>query len=212
MLVPGRLPGSYSVRGDWFLAIAAGSRSTLLGERAIDIISSRKANLYRLKHGIGLPTRDFSDDATSREAPSSLTVTGQDDREEFLTYGDLLSLGAQEDKSEFRWLWRYTMPDYDRQAAVFLQMVAVTLKRCPGYWRDLVLKIPALRFDNHPNVKVHPRSGFEAYDYLIEELLHPPTNRHPCWLKSFSPYLHLKDDCEAWKRRLEDSGLRAEWE
>jgi len=56
-LVPVGLPGSYSVRGDWFLAVAKGSRSPLLADRAMDLLSSRLSNMTRLQYGLGLPTR-----------------------------------------------------------------------------------------------------------------------------------------------------------
>lgn len=53
------LPGNFSARGDWFLAIARGSRSPRLGERAIDILCSKRGNVTRLQHGLGLPVRDL---------------------------------------------------------------------------------------------------------------------------------------------------------
>lgn len=53
-----RLPGTRITRGDWFLSIARGSRSILMGERAIDLLTSRRANITRLQNGIGLPVRD----------------------------------------------------------------------------------------------------------------------------------------------------------
>src|SRR5205085_11463416 len=55
--VPVGLPGHFSVRGDWFLAVAGGSRSGRLAERALDLLNSRRANYTRLKQGLGLPTR-----------------------------------------------------------------------------------------------------------------------------------------------------------
>src|SRR5207253_6051294 len=59
-LIPTRLPGRFSVRGDWDLAIAKGSLSTRLGERALDLLSSRRAQIERLRNGLGLPTRDVT--------------------------------------------------------------------------------------------------------------------------------------------------------
>lgn len=60
--IPAQLPGTRSVRGDWFLAVARGSRSYQMGERAIDLLCSRRANIFRLQEGIGLPVRDGSPD------------------------------------------------------------------------------------------------------------------------------------------------------
>ncbi|MBI5832973.1 MAG: hypothetical protein HZB16_11810 [Armatimonadetes bacterium] len=51
------LPGMYSVRGDWFLGIGHGSRSTALARRAVDLLSSHRANAERLHCCIGLPVR-----------------------------------------------------------------------------------------------------------------------------------------------------------
>lgn len=53
LMVAVRLPGHYSARGDWFLAAAKGSRSARLAERAIDVLSSRRANILRLQRGVG---------------------------------------------------------------------------------------------------------------------------------------------------------------
>lgn len=54
-LAPLRVPGRYSVRGDWYLAVARGSRSMLLAESAIKKLMSQSMNRKRLREGIGLP-------------------------------------------------------------------------------------------------------------------------------------------------------------
>lgn len=59
--VPVRLPGHFSVRSDWFLAVAGGSRSNRLADHALDLLSSQRANVTRLQEGIGLPTRKLFD-------------------------------------------------------------------------------------------------------------------------------------------------------
>lgn len=56
-IVPVGLPGHFSMRGDWFLTVAGGSRSERLASLAIDILNSRRANRVRLESGLGLPTR-----------------------------------------------------------------------------------------------------------------------------------------------------------
>ncbi len=59
-LVALRLPGHFSVRGDWFLAVARNSRSMRLADRALDLLSTRRANVDRLQLGLGLPTRKIN--------------------------------------------------------------------------------------------------------------------------------------------------------
>ena len=66
-----RLPGHFSIRGDWFLAVAAGSRSERLGRRALDLLSSRRANFRRMELGIGLPTRDISSPDQFHKLPTA---------------------------------------------------------------------------------------------------------------------------------------------
>jgi KaiC/GvpD/RAD55 family RecA-like ATPase len=56
-LIPVRLPGHYSVRGDWFLTVADGSQSSHLAKSALDLLSSVRSNMTRMQHGMGLPTR-----------------------------------------------------------------------------------------------------------------------------------------------------------
>ena len=56
-VVPVGLPGYFSVRGDWFLTVAGGSRSERLANLALDMLNSRRANYTRLERGLGLPTR-----------------------------------------------------------------------------------------------------------------------------------------------------------
>ena len=53
-LVAVRLPGHFSVRGDWFLAVAGGSRSIRQAERALDLLNSRLGKRNSLADGSGL--------------------------------------------------------------------------------------------------------------------------------------------------------------
>jgi KaiC/GvpD/RAD55 family RecA-like ATPase len=189
-LLPVRMPGRFSVRGDWFLAIAAGSRSKLLGERAIDILSTRKANLERLKRGIGLPTRDCGNEdgiaATLNETRTRLQIR-KGDRMEPMRYGDVRKLGADDkpDKEGFYWLWRYTIRDYDRQSPVFAQMLAYMLKRCPEYWDNLVRDGAGFR------------SAFDAYDLLSTK---------PA-VRGAGGYSDFENDCNLWIERLRNSSI-----
>ncbi|MBS1727392.1 MAG: hypothetical protein JST51_11780 [Armatimonadetes bacterium] len=53
--LPMGLPGVFSTRGDWHLAILRSSRSHYLGELAIDQLSRSKAVSSRMQSGLGLP-------------------------------------------------------------------------------------------------------------------------------------------------------------
>jgi hypothetical protein len=55
------LPGSFSNRGDWQLAVLVSSRSRHLGELAIKELNRPKAAMIRLQTGVGLPMFDFKD-------------------------------------------------------------------------------------------------------------------------------------------------------
>jgi len=57
--LPVRLPGCFSTRGDWYLAVLSSSRSRFLGEIAIGELSRPKASMVRMQSGIGLPMLDF---------------------------------------------------------------------------------------------------------------------------------------------------------
>lgn len=114
-LVPVALPGYRCIRGDWFLAIAKGSRSPRLGERGIDLLSSRRANMERLELGLGLPVR--GDVAKSMNSlRTRLNYELEKGGKEAVTMGDLRRLGARDG---VQWLWRSTMTDYDRHARLW---------------------------------------------------------------------------------------------
>ncbi len=65
---PIRLPGSFSTRGDWHLAITRGSKSLRLGYDTLDILSTVRANFDRMQMGVGLPTRKMPDASYIRTA------------------------------------------------------------------------------------------------------------------------------------------------
>jgi KaiC/GvpD/RAD55 family RecA-like ATPase len=115
-LVAVRLPGHFSVRGDWFLAVSGSSRSIRQAERALDLLSSRRANISRLQLGIGLPTR-FPGEESIKGLRTKLISheRGQDNVE----YETFLNIGvkdedknANSDKDGFYWLWRSSLNDY----------------------------------------------------------------------------------------------------
>lgn len=129
--VPVRFPGHFSVRSGWYLAVARASRSYRLADRALDILSSRRANRSRLHRGLGLPTRDIpgvdGDAARAGASPTDRVLTGltvsRMDSVHRVPYHDLLQLGGQTGgdgnvAGDFRWLLRSRFRDYDRQARV----------------------------------------------------------------------------------------------
>jgi KaiC/GvpD/RAD55 family RecA-like ATPase len=151
-----RLPGHFSTRGDWFLAVARGSRSSRLGDLALDLLCSTRGNMRRLLVGLGLPTRhltnegDFSRFGTRLEQrshePAHVTST--------LTYGDVLNLGSSETncKSEkYYWLWRSGLAHYHHQAMIWQNWSYRILRR----WQKL--RVAA----GHKWI-----SGFRIYDLL----------------------------------------------
>lgn len=170
--VPVRLPGHFSMRGDWFLAVAKGSRSSRLADLALDILTSRRANRTRLEAGLGLPTRDLVHGPALASVRTGLplhTLRGKI----YLSYGKLLHLGgsfaslAQPDQGRpqpgdaspameqdsFFWLFRSGFEQYYRYAPVFRNWVTRLVS-----WTD------ALRTGD---VGIAGRSqGFDTYDAL----------------------------------------------
>ena len=108
-LMPVRLPGHFAVRGDWSLAVSGGSRSVRQAERALDLLSSRRANVTRLQVGVGLPTRVPKPDEGQGTLFTKLIARqrGQD----HLEYDTFLKITAKND-DEFYWLWRSSLQDY----------------------------------------------------------------------------------------------------
>jgi KaiC/GvpD/RAD55 family RecA-like ATPase len=113
-LVPVRLPGRFSVRGDWFLAVSGGSRSIRQAERALDLLSSRRANVTRLQMGVGLPTRvpksAGPNQRSGHEALYTKLVSHQRGQDS-LEYEAFLKIAANKDQ-KFYWLWRSSLEDY----------------------------------------------------------------------------------------------------
>ncbi len=130
------LPGSFTTRGDWFLSVASGSRSQLLAERSIDLLTSRRMGLIRLHAGLGLPVRDIVRgneidalgtalprfDALERDDTGAIKT---DMNSKSLSYGDLKSLGAKQDVRS--WLWRSRIKDYDRDCFYFQRWIGRVL-------------------------------------------------------------------------------------
>jgi hypothetical protein len=150
------LPGHFSMRGDWFLGVARGSKSDLLADRVLDLLTTRRNNFTRLYQGIGLPARIL---AGEQEDQAFLTnLSWKDKRGELRTvhYGDLLALGptpvaGSASPSGFYWLWRSALRDYHKHSRVLQRWNSRT-----------VLMWNQFKAEAGENWK----SGFEIYDQL----------------------------------------------
>jgi hypothetical protein len=92
----------------------------------LDMLSSRRTNFDRLQHGIGLPTRDIlSSQDDCEKIRTLLAVTQKSSRDQSLTYGGLLKLGAGRPDdvygADFNWLWRSQIENYESHAGVWLK-------------------------------------------------------------------------------------------
>ena len=178
--LPVGLPGYYSVRGDWFLAVATGSRSAHLGDRALDVLISRRANLRRLQLGVGLPTRDVVDEDEYKQLRTKLVAADSEERLRHVMYGDLLKLGPDQHKKrggvfDFHWLWRSHLKHYDRHAVIWQKW----LHRLVRWW------IGSMRND----LSRRKLTGFEVYDRL--------------WDVGTKPILTCDNRLEEWRRAME---------
>jgi KaiC/GvpD/RAD55 family RecA-like ATPase len=148
--LPVRLPGHFSMRGDWFLAVAGGSRSERLGRRALDLLSSRRANFRRLELGIGLPTREISPGEIFEVLPTALSKRDPNGRTSAVTYKELIGAGNSK-RGDFAWFWRSQLRDYHRHSRFLHKWMGQMLAR----WQDLKLELGPKW-----------RSGFDVYDDL----------------------------------------------
>jgi len=150
-LLPMRLPGNSSTRGDWFLAMAKGSRSSRLGYRAIDLLSSRRAALGRLRDGIGLPVRDMikidegdtigDDGRVSTALRRSIGVKDWNDgyTSPYIPYSELLTLGSvASHEDHLKWIWRSTIRNYDVHSRAWTRWLSRTWNhRSEMLWIDV---------------------------------------------------------------------------
>jgi len=180
-LVAVRLPGHFSVRGDWFLAAAGGSRSGRLAHRAFDLLSSRRANIKRLQLGLGLPVRKIvGSEEDFRHVRTRLISTDQTTgRLDNVSYMDFLKIkaktltgkGGRGADDEFYWLWRSSLYGYARYSRVWQKW----LNRMSIWWHTI--------YTRH---KTGWTPGFEVYrkinDYLAgREDDHRAFNRYESW-------------------------------
>ncbi len=163
-LVPVGLPGRFAVRGDWFLAVAGGSRSSRLADNALDLLTSRRANHTRLKRGLGLPVRKIEAGIGLRTGLSTFNkgheLEGFPEETTYRTrqvlYKDLLKLGGDNKHSgdEFYWLWRSSLYRYYRHVKLWQDW----LNHMILWWE----RLRYLERDAWVN-------GFERYDWIDAE-------------------------------------------
>lgn len=131
--LPVRLPGHFSVRADWFLAVAGGSRSSRLADHALDLLSSKRANITRLQEGIGLPTRTLSGH-DSHLRTRLICALDQQKPLANVEYEALRRIGALDPQStsmdkpeEFYWFWRSGIAAYNRHSRIWYKWLNRTL-------------------------------------------------------------------------------------
>jgi KaiC/GvpD/RAD55 family RecA-like ATPase len=150
--IPVRLPGHFSVRGDWFLAVTGGSRSSRLADHALDLLSSQRANVTRLQEGIGLPTRRLFSEAGEGSGLRTRLISAEKGRAlKNIEYDTLRKIGAQKDDQEFFWLWRSGIGAYNRHSRIWHKW----LNRALLWWHS--------KRQRHGS---NWTNGFEAYDLL----------------------------------------------
>jgi hypothetical protein len=151
--IPLRLPGRFAIRGDWFLARSQGSSSPRMAERAIDLFSSGTGNIARFDGGIGLPVRRehglaanrFSAVATGLQTvPFLPSEPGAPIQSQSCRFTDVSALapGGSND-SQFKYLWRSRLCDYDRHARIWqkwisseLTYLSILRREKAGAWTD----------------------------------------------------------------------------
>jgi KaiC/GvpD/RAD55 family RecA-like ATPase len=164
-LIPVGLPGHFATRGDWFLGVAGGSRSSRLADRALDLLNSRRANYTRLNLGLGLPVRRIENDVLKHLDTGLWTMDqgrqlaalplGSNYRLRKVRYENLLKLGQPQDKpdaADFHWLWRSSLKRYYRHARIWQDWLCRQIQR----WERL-------RYLESNDTWVN---GFKRYDWI----------------------------------------------
>lgn len=131
--IPVRLPGHFSVRGDWFLTVAGGSRSSRLADRALDLLGSKRANIHRLDEGIGLPVRKLFDESEEDYRLQTRLITSDGKQLTNLSYKRFLSIAESE---KFHWLWRSNLRGYHSDIRIWHRW----LNQMVVWWHSLRLK------------------------------------------------------------------------
>jgi hypothetical protein len=188
--LPVRLPGHFSVRADWFLAVAGGSRSNRLADHALDLLSSQRSNVTRLQQGVGLPTRDLffkqflNGNESNRESFKLRTHLISANEENSLTnvlYDELQKVGAGRGDPQFHWLWRSRISAYNRQSRIWHKW----LNRCVLWWNSW-----RQRYGSNWT------EGFKVYDIVKDAEFNSPKRREELKklnLESWNKFGELRD-------------------
>jgi hypothetical protein len=178
------MPGSFSTRGDSFLASAKASRSQLMASNAIDLLCSRRANLTRMQMGIGLPVRDVMEPEQCKEMRTALRAINAGGALGDVKYDRLSNLGGTppdetENPKKLEWLFRNGLPDYDRISRTMQKWLTRLFRWTISYRARHVLGWDG-GFHGYDALSVHTFGAFFTYtsfdefgklcDYLIAEL------------------------------------------
>ncbi|MFO1065214.1 MAG: ATPase domain-containing protein [Pirellulales bacterium] len=174
-LAPIALPGAFSTRGDWHMAVAKGSRSLGLAHQAFDKLCSREMNIRRMQEGVGLPVRSI--DGISHLATALHTPRSEIRETRAVSYGELLALepklrvdtNAQRvsavpnlwlDRGVFlRGLFRSHIRDFGRDSSEFCDLL-----------RQLLVLVPSLS-PTLPGVFLRGRDLRQKDEKVFEQAL-----------------------------------------
>lgn len=171
-----RLPGHFSVRGDWFLAVSGSSRSIRQAERALDLLNSRRAHVTRLQAGIGLPTRSLINQSIGRLRTRLVSHEWGQDNVEYDTFLKIKAQNVGDDKDDFYWLWRSSLDDYAHCNRIWHKWLNRTLL----WWYRKLLRYKSVWVNS-----------FEVYDSLT---IDPPVDHD-----EFAPDLSI-----IWRMKQKD--------
>jgi len=176
-VIPARLPGHATTRGDWFLTVGRESRSRRLGERAIDLICRRRSNLDRLRAGVGLPVRklireDWDAKGSVKKYDQVLTAMAhysKDGRRRMVRYSELLQLGSRGDNKPFQWLWRSRLAEYHQHDRVWERWLGRLVSESVKHLQNLKEHCFVQPFQIYDALPASTLGNSEAYDRLISE-------------------------------------------
>jgi hypothetical protein len=130
-LAPLRLPGKFSVRGDWHIGVANGSRSLLLAQTAIDKLVSDSMNRKRLRDGVGLPVINTPG---IERVESALTVPMNETARKRLRYGEVCCLEPKPTQTDsqleapLQRIFRSRISSYDQHSSEFFLLITELLR------------------------------------------------------------------------------------
>lgn len=204
-VVPAGLPGHFSVRGDWFLAVAGGSRSERLADQALDFLNTRSANYQRLHSGLGLPVRgvvtdqlrtgiamlDYGDPRNDQRPRRRVSRVHYENLirlggpVEGLTSGDDRNGTESFRPADFNWFFRSQLAHFARHTRIWHEWLGRTI-----VWWNRMRQVDGGAWIN----------GFERYDRMA----HPQSGDEP--LEAWDLFCRR---CEHLIRELKDASPAA---